>query len=109
MFLKKESGKCKAIITPFAVYLNENDNYVEPDMMVVCDKDKLDENGCHGAPDLIIEVVSPGSVRMDYSIKLFKYRSFGVREYWIVDPAKNRITVHDLEHEETLALGSVIC
>ncbi|MBO5525048.1 MAG: Uma2 family endonuclease, partial [Roseburia sp.] len=61
---------------------------------------KLTDKGCLGAPDWIIEVVSPGSRRMDYSIKLFKYCTAGVREYWIVDPEKNRITVHNLEHED---------
>lgn len=77
--------------------MNENDkNYVEPDISVICDTDKLNDKGCNGAPDWIIEIVSPGSRRMDYSVKLFKYRSAGVREYWIVDPEKHRITVHDL-------------
>ena len=53
-----------------------------------------------GAPDWIIEIVSPGSRRMDYYTKLFKYRMAGVREYWIVDPDKRRVTVYDLEHED---------
>lgn len=80
---------------PFAVYLDEVKNYVEPDVMVICDKDKFDEKGCHGGPDLVIEVVSPSSVRMDYFIKLFKYRTAGVEEYWIVDPDKGRILVYE--------------
>ena len=54
-----------------------------------------------GAPDWIIEVVSPGSKRMDYFTKLFKYRTAGVREYWIVDPDKNRITVYNFDTEDT--------
>ena len=88
-------------IAPFAVFLNEDDkNYVEPDISVICDKNKLTDKGCIGAPDWVIEIVSASSRRMDYSIKLFKYRTAGVREYWIVDPEKNRITVHDLEHED---------
>ena len=73
---------------------------MEPDLSVICDKDKLDDKGCHGAPDWIIEVVSLSSRRMDYSIKLFKYRTAGVREYWIIDVEKNRIMVHDLSHED---------
>lgn len=100
-YIKSKAGSCEPYIAPFAVFLNGDDkNYVEPDISVICDKAKLTDKGCLGAPDWIIEVVSPGSRRMDYSIKLFKYRSAGVREYWIVDPEKNRITVYNLEHED---------
>lgn len=100
-YIDRKDGSCKPYIAPFAVFLNEDDKtYVEPDISVICDPDKLTDNGCAGAPDWVIEIVSPGSKRMDYSIKLFKYRSSGVREYWIVDPDKNRITIHDLEHED---------
>ena len=82
--------------------MNENDiNYVEPDISVICDPNKLTDKGCSGAPDWIIEIVSPGSRRMDYYTKLFKYRTAGVREYWIVDPEKNRILVYDFESENT--------
>ena len=65
-----------------------NDIYVEPDISVICDKNKLTDEGCKGAPDWIIEIVSPSSRAMDYNKKLFKYRTAGVREYWIVDPMK---------------------
>ena len=85
---------------PFAVYLDEiNNTYVEPDISVICDPNKLDDKGCKGAPDWIIEIVSPASRKMDYLLKLFKYRSAGVREYWIVDIAKNRITVYNFNHD----------
>lgn len=88
-YIKKKNGRCEVDIAPFAVFLNEDDNnYVEPDISVICDEDKLNDRGCSGAPDWIIEVVSPSSRRMDYIIKLFKYRTAGVREYWIVDPEK---------------------
>ena len=98
--ISEKGGDCETFISPFAVFLNENDkNYVEPDISVICDCDKITDNGCTGAPDWIVEVVSPGSRRMDYLIKLFKYRSAGVREYWIVDPDKNRITVYYFEDE----------
>jgi Uma2 family endonuclease len=66
---------------------------------VICDTSKLDEKGCHGAPDWIIEVVSPSSKRMDYYTKLFKYRTAGVKEYWIVDHEKNCITVYDFQND----------
>ena len=100
-YIDSKKGSCKIYIAPFAVFLNENDkNYVEPDISIICDKNKLIDNGCTGAPDWIMEIVSPGSRRMDYSIKLFKYRSAGVREYWIVDPIKNRITVWNFETDD---------
>ncbi|MDD7641161.1 MAG: Uma2 family endonuclease [bacterium] len=100
-YIESNNGSCEVDIAPFAVFLNEDDkNYVEPDISVICDKRKLTDKGCTGAPDWIIEIVSPGSRRMDYSVKLFKYRTAGVREYWIVDPEKNRITVYDLEHDD---------
>ena len=74
------------------------------------DKNKLTDKGCTGAPDWIIEVVSPGSKLMDYFTKLFKYRTAGVREYWIVDPMKQRITVYFFEKEfvEEFSLGEEI-
>lgn len=81
--------------------LNEDDlNYVEPDISVICSPSKLNDKGCAGAPDWIIEVVSPSSRRMDYFTKLFKYCTAGVREYWIVDPDRKRITVYDFESED---------
>lgn len=100
-YIKSHGGPCKLYMAPFAVFLNEDDkNYVEPDISIICDTDKLTKEGCNGAPDWIIEVVSPGSIRMDYMIKQFKYRSSGVREYWIVDADKNRITVYNYEKED---------
>lgn len=99
-YIKKKNGKCKVIPAPFAVFLTADErNYVEPDISVICDKNKLDEKGCIGAPDWVIEIVSPGSFRMDYGIKLFKYRSAGVREYWVVDHTKNQIFVYDFSRD----------
>ena len=93
-YIDHKGRSCEVYPAPFAVFLNEDDkNYVEPDISVICDRSKLDSRGCNGAPDWIIEIVSPGSRRMDYSTKLFKYRSAGVREYWLVDPDKDRIMV----------------
>lgn len=95
------TDRCKVFPAPFAVFLNEDDlNYVEPDISVICDKDKLDERGCNGAPDWIIEVTSPSNPQNDYGIKLFKYRTAGVREYWIVNPQKKTVTVYDFETEK---------
>ena len=101
-YINANNGSCEVDIAPFAVFLNEDDtNYVEPDISVICDPNKLTDKGCSGAPDWIIEIVSPGSRQMDYFTKLFKYRTAGVREYWIVDPEKNRIFVYDFESENT--------
>lgn len=100
-YIKSNKGSCEVDIAPFAVFLNEDDrNYVEPDISVICDQSKLTDKGCQGAPDWIIEVVSPGSKRMDYYTKLLKYSTAGVREYWVVDSEKSRIIVYDLEHED---------
>lgn len=100
-YIYSNNGQCRPYIAPFAVFLNADDrNYVEPDISVVCDKNKLNEKGCNGAPDWVIEIVSPGNQRMDYMIKLFKYRTAGVREYWIVDPKDEIVTVYDFEHDD---------
>ena len=97
-YIDDHNGSCKIYAAPFAVFLNEDDkNYVEPDISVICDKDKLNDRGCTGAPDWIIEIVSPSSQRMDYAIKFSKYQDAGVREYWVVDPLKKRIVVWSLE------------
>lgn len=99
-YIKDKQGSCEVYPAPFAVFLNNDQyTYVEPDISVICDKGKLDEYGCNGAPDWIIEIVSPSSKQMDYFTKLFKYREAGVREYWIVDPQKNIITVYNFGEE----------
>lgn len=99
-YIESKNGECEVYAAPFAVFLNSDDsNYVEPDISVVCDPSKLDEKGCHGAPDWIIEIVSPTSRQMDYYKKLFKYRTAGVREYWIIDPAKELIMEYRFESE----------
>ncbi|MCI8708352.1 MAG: Uma2 family endonuclease [Dorea sp.] len=100
-YIRSNNGNCEVFPAPFAVFLNEdNRNYVEPDISVICDKNKLDEKGCSGAPDWIIEIVSPSTQQIDYGVKLFKYRTAGVREYWIVNPLKNTVMVYDFEHDE---------
>lgn len=101
-YIDSNGGSCKPYVAPFAVFLNGDDeNYIEPDISVICKPEKLTDKGCNGAPDWIIEIVSPGSKKMDYYTKLFMYRTAGVREYWIVDPDKNRILVYDFESEDT--------
>ena len=73
-YIDSKHGECEVFAAPFAVFLNAyKDNYVEPDLSIICDKHKIEKDGCHGAPDWIIEIVSPSSRRMDYYIKLFSY------------------------------------
>lgn len=101
-YIEEHKGKCQVYVAPFAVYLDERSNtYVEPDISVICDSNKLDDSGCKGAPDWVIEIVSPASKQMDYYTKLFKYRTAGIREYWIVDPSKNLVVVYNFELGET--------
>lgn len=100
-YIRSRAGNCKVFPAPFAVFLNQdNQNYVEPDLSVIYDKEKIDEKGCNGAPDWVIEIVSPRTSRMDYGIKLFKYRSAGVREYWIVNPKTHTVNVFDFEQDQ---------
>lgn len=99
-YIRSHYGDCEVYPAPFAVFLNEDDqNYIEPDISVICDKNKLTDKGCNGAPDLIVEIVSPSSRKMDYIIKNGKYAEAGVREYWIIDPEKERITVYYYEKD----------
>ena len=99
-YVKVQQGSCEVYPAPFAVFIGKDDkNYVEPDISVICDKSKLTDKGCHGAPDFIIEIVSPSSRKMDYSTKNALYSDFGVREYWIVDPVKERTTVYRYEED----------
>lgn len=105
-YIRQKGGTYKTFIAPFAVFLNKDPfNYVEPDISVICDPSKIDEKGCKGAPDWIIEVVSPSSISMDYNTKLFKYRAAKVREYWIVDAVKDMITVYYFETGEMNRYG----
>ena len=100
-YISDKAGDCEVFPAPFAVFLDADDKtYVEPDISVICDKSKLDDRGCNGAPDWIIEIVSPGSRRMDYFIKLFQYRTAGVKEYWIVDPEKKQVTAYEFDNED---------
>ena len=94
-YIDHQSGNCEVYAAPFAVFLNKDDiNYLEPDISVICDISKLDEKGCHGAPDWVVEIVSSTSRSRDYLLKLIEYRSAGVNEYWIVDPETKIITVY---------------
>ncbi len=98
-YIIEKNGKCEVYPAPFGVYIKKDiHNFVLPDIALICDNEKLDKKGCQGAPDLVIEVVSPSNRKMDYVRKLALYREAGVREYWIVDPKHEQVTVYDLEH-----------
>ena len=104
-YIKSKSGDCEVIPAPFAVNLDAEDkNWVEPDISVICDKNKLTDRGCSGAPDLVVEIVSPTSRKMDYSTKNTLYSDAGVREYWIVDPEKERVTVYYYDEDAATTL-----
>ncbi len=95
-YIDSNKDDCRVYPAPFGVRLNEDeDTVLEPDISVICDREKLTEKGCTGAPDWVIEVVSPGNPAYDYLDKLKLYTEGGVREYWIVNPAKKSVTVYN--------------
>jgi len=92
-------------IAPFDIRLperkedddKETDTVVQPDILVVCDKSKLDDAGCKGAPDWVIEILSPSTAVKDLNNKYNLYEEKGVKEYWIVDPSNNYLTIYLLD------------
>jgi len=99
-FLKGKT--CRVFLAPCDVCLSglgdEDDTVVQPDLLVVCDESKLDKKRCNGAPDMVIEILSPSTSKRDLFIKLKKYQNAGVREYWIADPDAEAVNVHILEN-----------
>jgi Uma2 family endonuclease len=101
--------QCELFAAPLDVRLaavsGVSDNYVEtvvqPDIFVVCDKDKLDERGCNGAPDFIIEISSPSTGKHDLTIKFDLYERNRVKEYWIIHPAEQTVLVYKMEDDNT--------
>ncbi|HHV75188.1 Uma2 family endonuclease [Thermoanaerobacterium butyriciformans] len=94
--------KCEAFCAPFGVKFTEKSEkdiktVVEPDIVVICDKSKLDNDGCKGAPDLIVEITSPSTVRRDRVEKFNLYEKYGVKEYWIVEPDLKIVNVFALQ------------
>ena len=97
---------CDVYIAPFDLRLNadtKDNTVVQPDIMVVCDESKLHDRCCVGAPDMVVEVLSPSSARRDRWLKFEQYRMTGVREYWIVDPDTKTVSVHTLKNGEYTA------
>ncbi|WP_209332799.1 Uma2 family endonuclease [Lunatimonas salinarum] len=103
-FLK--GGTCRVYTAPFDVRLpisskdpTEIDTVVQPDLCVVCDPEKLDELGCVGAPDLVVEILSPGNNKKELQHKYEVYEAAGVREYWVVHPDERTLLIYTLESE----------
>lgn len=100
-YIRTKGGDCEIYPAPFAVKLFEDkDTIVEPDISVICDRSKLTDQGCSGAPDWIIEIVSPTTASHDYVRKLNLYLDASVREYWIIDPRTEKILVNNFEQKE---------
>lgn len=96
-YIDKKKGDCEVLLAPFDVLLDDNPNkptVVQPDVLVICDKDKLTERRCEGAPDFAVEITSPSGIQRDYVKKLNLYNDKGVREYWIVNPASREVIVY---------------
>ena len=114
-FVKNKKGKCRVFHAPFDVRLplnNETDDdkiydVVQPDICVICDLSKLDGKGCIGAPDLIVEVLSPSTFKYDCNYKFNLYETAGVKEYWIVDPKAKTVRVFLLQPDGKYDLGTV--
>jgi len=106
--LKKNKGKCKVYSAPFDVRFPKNgetaneriDTVVQPDICVVCDLSKLDEFGCCGAPDMIVEILSPSTTKKDITEKFILYEEHGVKEYWIVYPKDKSVQVFLLQSDQ---------
>lgn len=95
-YVEKKRGKCIPLVSPVDVQLDCDDKtMVQPDVLVICDRDKVIRRCVYGAPDFIAEVMSPSTSRKDSVIKLRKYKEAGVREYWMVDSDKKRVIVYD--------------
>ena len=92
-------GPCYPFISPVDVQLNSDDQtVVQPDVMIVCDRDKYKNGRIFGAPDMVVEVLSPSTRKKDMQLKMYKYADAGVREYWMVDPQKKLVIQYDLEN-----------
>lgn len=104
-YIREKKKLCKVLEAPTDVQICcDNRNMVEPDLLVVCGRDKLRRFGIYGAPDFVLEVLSKSTRKKDMSVKLTKYMEAGVREYWIIDPDKKMLIVHRFEEEDYLPL-----
>ena len=99
--IKKKKGVCKALMSPLDVQLNQDDRtMVQPDVVIMCNRDIIQRKVIYGAPDLVVEVLSKSTRMKDRNIKLRKYREAGVREYWMVDPEQRQVIVYLFEEQQ---------
>ncbi len=99
-FRNGRKGPCVPLIAPADVQLDRDEKtIVQPDVMIVCDRSKILRQRVFGAPDFIVEVLSPSTRKKDMNLKMMKYSAAGVREYWLVDPDSRQVVVYDLEHD----------
>ena len=104
-YIDSNKGNCMVFMAPCDVQLDKDDKtMVQPDVMVVCDRDKIVKRNIYGCPDFIVEISSPSTKRKDLSIKLTKYLEAGVKEYWIVDPDKLKIIVYTLGEDTDVSI-----
>lgn len=100
-----KKGGCLPMISPVDVQLDQDEKtMVQPDVLIVCNRDIVIRRCVYGAPDFIVEVLSPSTKKKDMFIKLHKYASAGVREYWMIDPDKQKVVVYNFEQEELPAV-----
>lgn len=109
--------KCELFFAPIDVRLlnknkstNDNKIYtvVQPDLIVVCDEDKIDERGCLGAPDLVVEILSPGNSNKEMNIKYELYEEAGVKEYWMIHPTERQLLIYVLENGKFIGKKPII-
>lgn len=94
-YIKNHKGNCIPFMAPMDVQLDSNDKtIVQPDVLIICDKSRIKNKIIYGAPDLVVEVLSPSTQNKDIKIKTAKYRKAGVKEYWIINPDTKQICVH---------------
>lgn len=104
-YIDKKKGKCIPAYAPLDVQLDCDDKtMVQPDVLIVCDRDKFERGVVYGAPDLIVEIVSKSTKKKDMTVKLSKYSAAGVREYWVVDPDRRKVIVYDFENDMDVAV-----
>ena len=113
-YIETNNGSCEVYPSPFDVILKNNDeviedckNIIQPDISVICDKNKLTDKGCTGSPDMIVEVVSPYNPNNDFIRKLNLYDKYKVKEYWIVNPIKKNILVYKLDEKERYGMPDI--
>ncbi len=101
--ITNKGGHCLPVISPIDVELDkDNKTRVQPDVLIVCDRSKVIQRCVYGAPDFILEVLSPSTKRKDMIIKLNKYLTAGVKEYWMIDPEKKKLIVYNLQDQKDL-------